>query len=86
MRRLLWYYLALLVLLAAMIGLSFWPSPWGAVAIMALAVTQAALLLGGFVELGRSSALVRLMALGAGFFLLLMALLVFADLWSRPLG
>lgn len=75
---------ALLLLGAASLAYALVPGlPLKPVAALAIVVVQAALVLAGFMRLGRAGALVRMTALAGIVWLGFLYLLTFADLWTR---
>jgi preprotein translocase subunit SecG len=80
--RLLLVYAGLLLLLAIAATVAIQSPQWALVA-LACAAGQAVLVLFGLAELGSHPALVRLFALAAGFWLVLMFALPLADLLTR---
>lgn len=81
--RLLAVYATLLLLLAASVWLAGTAWPFKGVLIMALASLQALVLLFGFTRLQDNGPLLRLVALAAWFFLLLLFLMPILDLLTR---
>lgn len=74
----------LFVLGAASLAYALFPGrPLKLVAALAIVVMQAAMVLVGFMRLGRASALVRMTALIGIVWLSFLFLLTFADLWTR---
>jgi hypothetical protein len=71
----------LLLGLAVLVAVS--SLPWRPLWLYSCAFAEAGLVLGCFVELGRSSPLVRLFALGTPFWFVLMFGLTLLDLFSR---
>lgn len=84
--RVLLAYAAALLLLGTTIAISLSPLPWQPVWMYACAAFEAALLLGCFVELQRSSPLVRLFALGALFWFVILFGIGLMDLTQRLHG
>jgi cytochrome c oxidase subunit 4 len=74
----------LLVLGAASLAYALLPGlPGKLPAALAIVIVQAALVLGGFMRLGQSSALVRTTVLVGVVWLGFLFLMTFADLWTR---
>ena len=84
--RLLLAYAASMVLLLVTIGISVSPLPWRPVWMFTCATLEAAVVLGCFVELQRSSPLVKLFALGTVFWFVILFAMTLMDLYSRMNG
>jgi caa(3)-type oxidase subunit IV len=84
--RLLLAYVAAMVLLLVTIGISISPLPWRPVWMFACATLEAALVLGCFIELQRSSPLVKVFALGTVFFFVVLFGMTLMDLFHRMTG
>lgn len=84
--RVLLAYAAGLVLLGISIAISVSALPWRPVWLYSCAALEAALILGCFVELQRSSPLVRLFALGTLFWFVLLFGMTLMDLYQRMHG
>jgi caa(3)-type oxidase subunit IV len=75
---------ALLLLGTASLGCAVLPGlPQKVVIALGIVVVQAAIVLGGFMNLGKASALVRTTALAGVVWLSFLFLMTFADLWTR---
>jgi hypothetical protein len=81
--RVLMAYAAALLLLGATIAISVSPLPWRPVWMYGCVALEAALILGCFVELQRSSPLVRVFALGALFWFVILFGIGLMDLTQR---
>ncbi|WP_263262294.1 hypothetical protein [Pseudomonas sp. RIT-PI-S] len=84
--RLLLAYGAGLVLLVATIAISVSPLPWRPLWMFSCATLEAALVLGCFIELQRSSPLVKLFALGTLFWFVILFGMTLMDLYQRMEG
>jgi caa(3)-type oxidase subunit IV len=75
---------ALLSLGAVSLGCALLPGlPQKLAIALVIVVAQAAIVLGGFMNLGKASALVRMTALAGVIWLSFLFLMTFADLWTR---
>ncbi|MCL4767675.1 MAG: cytochrome C oxidase subunit IV family protein [Hyphomicrobiaceae bacterium] len=76
---------ALMCLLFATVGASFvLTGPWSIVTSLAIALAKAALIFWFFMHLREEAGLVRLVAIGAGAWLLILILLSMTDYATRP--
>lgn len=84
--RLLLAYAAGMLLLGITIAIAISPLPWRPVWMFACATLEAALVLGCFIELQRSTPLVKVFALGTVFFFVILFGMTLMDLWKRMGG